>query len=67
MRNERKKLKEKSFSFFADAEKTVKENPRTLHTFANHTSRPANQNLQKSAIIPTLFSFSGNKTVKFEF
>lgn len=27
---------------------------RTLHTFANHTSRPTDQNLQKSTIFPSL-------------
>jgi hypothetical protein len=30
------------------------ESQRTLHTFANRTSQHANQNLQKSAISPTL-------------
>ena len=31
-------------------------NPRTLHTFANHTGSPTNQNLQKSAIsLPSSF------------
>ncbi len=33
-------------------EKLTIKTHRTLHTFANRTSQPTNQNLQKSAIIP---------------
>jgi len=54
MRNEKEKLKEKRFSFFADPQERKAESRPTLHTFANHTSQPSNQNLQKSAILPTL-------------
>jgi len=31
---------------------SIKKTQLTLHTFANHTGRPTDQNLQKSAISP---------------
>ena len=47
-------MKEKRFSFFAHPQERKAESRPTLHTFANHTSQPLNQNLQKSAILQTL-------------
>jgi len=47
-------MKEKRFSFFADPQERKAESRHTLHTFANHTSQPSNQNLQKSAILQSL-------------
>jgi len=47
-------MKEKRFSFFAHSQERKAESRPTLHTFANHTSQPLNQNLQKSAILQTL-------------
>jgi len=38
--------------FFSATLKKERTHP-TLHTFANRTGRPTNQNLQKSAILPT--------------
>jgi hypothetical protein len=49
-------IKEKRFSFFADLQERKMESLPTLHTFANHTRQPTNQNLQKSAICPPLMN-----------
>ena len=43
-------MEEKRFSFFADPQERKAESRPTLHTFANRTNQPTDQNLQKSAI-----------------
>jgi len=53
------------FVFFFPPTKKKKETPPTLHTFANRTSRPSNQNLQKSAIFPSHHYYYGTFYISF--